>query len=274
MKKKIFFIILFICFLGLIVYCLERNPHDFDETECVLCHQGDPSSPNSLARSQTSLVCRNCHVDIFESGFMHPYDVKPEKVQIPRDFPLSSSGLITCSTCHNVHSSYMTAYGIKTSFLRREEKGRAFCASCHTQRSLSGDVGHEFMLGEAHFQSKYISSTIGYEIDKTSKNCISCHDGSYASSVSISTGVWGHSSNYRNKRLGRKHPIGINYEQARLRSGRKTDLMPMSIVDPRIQFFDGKIGCGSCHNPYSSIENDLVMSNRRSALCFACHLVD
>lgn len=274
MKKKFFFIIFFICLLALFVYCLERNPHDFKDTECVLCHQGDPSAPYSLAESQTSLACRNCHVEIFGSGFMHPYDIKPEKIQIPRDLPLSASGLITCSTCHDVHSSYVTAYGAKTSFLRREEKGRAFCASCHTQSSLSGESSHETFLGEAHFRSEYIAFGLGQEIDETSKNCVSCHDGSYASSVSISTGVWGHSSNYRDMGPGRKHPIGIDYEEARQRSGRKTDLRPVTMVDPRIQFFDGKIGCGSCHNPYSSLENDLVISNRRSTLCFACHMLN
>jgi predicted CXXCH cytochrome family protein len=166
----------------------------------------------------------------------------------------------------------MNDLGEKTYFLRREERGRGFCASCHAQSQLS--AGHESILGEAHFQSKYISLGYGQEIDETSKNCISCHDGAYASSVSINTGVWAHSSNYNGAGFGRKHPIGIDYEEARLRAGRKTDLRPMAIVDPRFQFFDGRIGCGTCHNPYSSLENNLVIVNRRSALCFACHAID
>ena len=70
------------------------------------------------------------------------------------------------------------------------------------------------------------------------------------------------------------HPIGIDYEAARTRPGRKTDLRPMSAVDPRIKFFDGKVGCGSCHDPFIDTDNDLVMTNRGSALCFACHAVD
>ena len=68
--------------------------------------------------------------------------------------------------------------------------------------------------------------------------------------------------------------LGIDYEMARLRGGRKTDLRPINEVDRRINFFDGQIGCGSCHNPYLQGHNQLVMSNRRSALCFACHMLD
>ncbi|MCB2183402.1 MAG: hypothetical protein KQH63_15315 [Desulfobulbaceae bacterium] len=274
MKKIFFFSLLFVAFLWLIVFCLEKNPHDFNENQCVICHQGDPSSTLSLGQSSPTLACNNCHAAILESGFMHPYDVRPDKVVIPMDMPLSPNGLIVCTTCHDVHAGNMDPLSEKTYFLRRQLRGREFCLICHSQSGLSGTMGHEFALGEAHFQSEYISSSYGQEIDETSKNCISCHDGSYASSVSISTGVWQHSSDYIGDGMGRKHPIGIDYEQARLRYGRKTDLRPVEQVDQRIQFFEGKIGCGSCHDPYSHLDNDLVMANQHSALCFACHMLD
>ena len=70
------------------------------------------------------------------------------------------------------------------------------------------------------------------------------------------------------------HPIGIDYEEARTRAGRKTDLRPMDQVDQRILFFDGKVGCGTCHNPYGELMSHLVMENSRSRLCFACHMID
>ena len=167
-----------------------------------------------------------------------------------------------------------TSLGEQTYFLRRLERGRAFCEACHTENDLTGSSGHAEYLGEAHFQSKYISVGDGQEIDAMSKNCITCHDGAYGSAVTIITGIWQHSSNYTGDRIGGKHPIGIDYEMARLRHGRKTDLRPVEDVDRRIQFFDGTVGCGSCHNPYSQYDTKLVMSNRRSALCFACHALD
>ena len=133
MHKSFFLIILFFLAMAILVHCLESNPHDFEESECVVCHQGDPSSPLSLLQSKPSLICLTCHADIFESGYMHPVNVPPEYAQIPKDMPLSRSGLLTCNTCHNVHSDYESGFGEKTYFLRRVERGRAFCVSCHTE---------------------------------------------------------------------------------------------------------------------------------------------
>lgn len=274
MKKSFVLAIFFLGLLCLLVYSLEKNPHDFTEGECVLCHQGDPARATSLAQSSPTLACNNCHADILKSGFMHPYDVKPDQVKIPKDFPLSFTGLIVCTTCHDVHASNLSLLGERTYFLRRQLVGREFCISCHGSSGLSGKDGHEIALGEAHFQSEYIAMDGTQDLDETSKNCISCHDGSYGSSVSISSGIWQHSSAYATDGMGGKHPIGIDYEQARLKAGRKTDLRPLALVDERIQFYDGRLGCGTCHDPYSHLDNDLVMSNMRSALCFACHMLD
>ncbi len=250
-----------------LVYSLVPNPHDFEESQCVLCHSGDRPVTETLASS----VCLNCHSDIMESGFMHPVDFKPGDFFIPRDMPLSRSGYLTCSTCHDVHGDY-EIMGERTYFLRRQENPRAFCVICHPDGQLGS--GHTTTLAEAHFQSEYIASDDKEEIDPISKNCLGCHSGSYASSVTINAGSWDHGGNFPGPDLARKHPIGIPYKEARFRHGRKTDLRPRDEVDKRINFFDGKIGCGSCHNPYGDGHNKLVMSNRRSALCITCHMVD
>ena len=273
--RKLFFFILFVSGFAFIVFCLERNPHDFNESQCVLCHKGDPSSSRSLIQGSPSVACSQCHADIFQSGFMHPVDIRPKTINVPGDFPLSFTGMITCNTCHSIHSAHTMESGEPSYFLRRLERGRAFCASCHTEQGLAAGSGHEQSLGEAHFQSEYISMGFGEELDATSKNCITCHDGAYASSVSINAGTWQHSGGMGSSRFSAsKHPIGIDYEAARIKYGRKTDLRPISQVDKRLQFFDGRLGCGTCHNPYSSLENDLVMSNSRSALCFGCHAMN
>ena len=60
---------------------------------------------------------------------------------------------------------------------------------------------------------------------------------------------------------------------ARFDRGAKTDLKPMATVDRRLRFFNGKVGCGSCHDPYSTIHKKLVMSDENSKLCFSCHIV-
>ena len=262
--------LLFSLFVALMAYCLGPDPHDFSQSECILCHTGDPNSPGSLTVKSGSLTCKTCHQEILESGFMHPVDIIPEKVTVPRDMPLSRTGLLTCNTCHDIHADYKKF----PKFLRRQEPPQIFCVICHSDGSIGSS--HASTLAVAHFTASHIASEDGMtgSIDPLSKSCLSCHDGTQGSSVAINAGSWDHGSSFSGPTLGKKHPIGINYEQARMKSGRKTDLRPINEVDKRINFFDGQIGCGSCHNPYLNKGQDrLVMSNMRSALCFACHML-
>ena len=67
-----------------------------------------------------------------------------------------------------------------------------------------------------------------------------------------------------------EHPVGVRYRRdAGRRSG--SPLVPLDAVDPRIRLFDDRVGCGSCHSPYSTRDDQLVMSNERSRLCLSCH---
>jgi predicted CXXCH cytochrome family protein len=256
-------------FILLIVYAMSREPHKFSEAECLSCHLKDSSGKISkqLSSSVTEL-CVRCHKDIFTEGYIHPVDVIPRHVSIPADMPLSQTGQITCSTCHEIHSSYFTPYGTKSYFLRRNERGQSFCVICH-----AAGKGHEEHLGEAHFNSRYVVTDSAQEIDPMSKNCISCHDGTYSSSVTVKVGKWFHQEELIPYDM-RSHPIGVDYERARLDRRSRTDLRPMNMVDPRIKFFDGRVGCGSCHDPYSDLGKKLVMSDKGSRLCFACHRVE
>ena len=201
---------------------------------------------------------------------MHPYDVRPQTAIIPEDMPLDQYGNLTCTTCHDIHSSYFTPYETMSHFLRRYDLGTNFCEACHP-KSSSSRRGHKTSLGQAHatFGPKYKALDNDNMLDPVSMNCLSCHDGSAATNVSNGDTFALHASSLM-KFDGGEHPIGVNYEMARF-GNRKLALKPMDIVDGRIQFFDGKVGCCSCHNPYSQIEKMLVMSDKGSNLCFACH---
>ncbi|MBI4685662.1 MAG: cytochrome c3 family protein [Nitrospirae bacterium] len=253
------------------VYSMEKEPHKFPQSKCPSCHAMDLQGRvvKGQMAAPVSLSCRECHEDVFEEGYMHPVDVSPQNVRIPADMPLSNYGHVTCSTCHDIHSPYLTPYGAPSRYLRRYETGRKFCDVCHKGMMK----GHKGTLGEAHFRSKYIVTSPSQEIDSTSKNCISCHDGSFSQSATIKAGTWTHGKDFIQHDMG-SHPIGIDYESARVTRGRKTDLKPMGMVDRRIRFFNGKIGCGSCHDPYSSLKGKLVMSDEQSRLCLACHMID
>lgn len=257
--------------MGLLLYSMQPGPHEFPR--CLDCHLTAPdgtSTDRRLVQSVTA-ICGRCHQAILDH-YSHPVDVRPSTVSVPADLPLSPKGEITCSTCHAVHGPRFDAEGLSTRFLRRRESRADFCRICHP--GFRGDQGgHAETLAEPHALSKYVVTDPSQGIDALSKNCIGCHDGSFSASVTVTTGVWVHGRDFLRHDKG-SHPIGIDYESARLKRGRKTDLRPRSQVDPRIRFFGGKVGCGSCHDPYSTIEKRLVMSDRGSELCFSCHMID
>ncbi len=214
------------------------------------------------------VLCERCHKNILSDGYIHPINVKPRHAIVPADMPLSPEGTVTCATCHDIHASYFTPYGTPSHYLRRFETGKNFCAACH--KVPLRESGHKGILNKAHFSSRYIATSNVGEIDDMSRECLSCHDGSLASQATVHAGEWVHQESLIGNDMG-SHPIGIDYESARLDHSHRTDLVPIGLVDPRIKFFNGKVGCGSCHDPYSNIEQDLVMSNRGSKLCLACH---
>lgn len=42
-------------------------------------------------------------------------------------------------------------------------------------------------------------------------------------------------------------------------------------LDQMIRLYSGRLGCGTCHSVYSKHAKHLVMDNRGSRLCIACH---
>lgn len=262
-----FCIITLFLFLSVAVaLSLNKDAHDFTKSECPLCHstQNTNYEEGSVTRN-----CMTCHTNLFEEGYMHPVDIKAKKVRIPPDFPLSSTGMLTCNTCHDVHANAQTPYGEKSSFLRRLESGKAFCDICHIN-SLTTGSGHQMLFREAHFTSSYIVTDPSNDIDPMSRNCLSCHDGSVGSSVELKAGSWNHSRNFLKFDKGGKHPIGMDYDLVRLRS-KKIALKERILVDKRIRFFDRKLGCGSCHNPFSGEKYKLVIPTAKEELCLSCH---
>jgi predicted CXXCH cytochrome family protein len=104
-------------------------------------------------------------------------------------------------------------------------------------------------------------------IDSFSADCLSCHDGVGASNVSLVL---------RNKPFTRMqqldsftsdHPIGMNYNSY-VAANRGYNPIP---ANSKMIFVNGKVGCLSCHDPLNQEKGHLVMSDRKSALCYTCH---
>lgn len=273
MSQKVLVIACALLLTTVLVYSKGKKTHDFDKTECAICHTTNSNSIRNEVYSALTSKCMTCHTTLYDKGYMHPVDITPKNVRVPLDFPLSPTGTLTCATCHDIHTDPETPFGKKSFFLRRYEKGKSFCNICH-QDTDALKMGHETVFREAHFDSKYIAKDKASEIDSMSRNCLSCHDGSIGSSVKLNAGQWRHSKNFLEHDQGGMHPIGMIYGDL-VTQNPKAMLKPLDAVDKRIRFFEGgKVGCGSCHDPYATIPKKLVIEDIQSRLCFACHKMD
>lgn len=253
-----------------LVYCRGNGPHQFKKHQCGICHDTDKGVGIASLKENLTASCKTCHTDLEKQGYMHPVDIRPKKVKVPPDFPLSAAGTLTCATCHDPHEAPERPFGGRSKFLRRFEKGKAFCDICHmnTDSMMSG---HNTVFRRAHLGARFTETDDDMQIDTMSRNCLTCHDGTVGPSVTLNAGVWRHEKNFIDYDHGGMHPIGMSYSEMRQKN-RMAALRPLPTVDKRIRFFDGDhVGCGSCHDPYSTLPKKLVMKNERSALCLACH---
>ncbi|OGW61496.1 MAG: hypothetical protein A2V83_01145 [Nitrospirae bacterium RBG_16_64_22] len=241
-----------------------RDGHRFDG-RCQECHAGDPGKSGGAfaVRAEIGRVCESCHREAV--SLSHPVGMVPT-FAIPHDFPLDDSGRVTCVTCHKTHRG--ASEPERPFMLRREGRGRSFCLSCH--KVLFGRGGreeHRTGMESAHVRrsARLIEDPRGQPVDSLSQNCLQCHDDTIAKSARVATaGTWDHGP-----RTGVSHPVGVDYQAASLRT---RGFRPPGALDPAVRLFAGRVGCGSCHSPYSTLPAQLVMKNERSRLCLTCHI--
>ena len=174
---------------------------------------------------QSDRECRRCHKMARPSHRMtHPG-------KAPQDLPLSSSGRMTCLTCHDCSSGRCV--------LRKELP--ALCWSCHDcTQGMACIIGVVHMGDSPHLEQL------------SSSNCLACHDGSVGKLIFYEkAGI-----------SGSRHRIGMSYsENGKLKH----------VTDRRVVFINGRVTCISCHNPYTRGKKKVVKSNSGSALCLTCH---
>ena len=244
-------------FMGGTAYGIATDgPHAFSPDECTSCHVSVPAGGQGGPFQMTAPVaalCRKCHKSGMKS-FSHPVGFKPKDVKIPSGFPLSYDGEFTCSTCHDIHADIVGPTGLRSYYLRHKTGEGNFCTECHDRRKIS----HEVLLS-AHMKKNSVAPR-GLMIDELSNQCLSCHNGVTAKNVLIGLPLCSCPEEQTS------HPIGMDYEKARIRTGR------LKTLDKTIKLFNGKVGCGSCHDPYSKNPKMLVVPNTGSALCLKCHI--
>lgn len=234
--------------------------HDF-RGRCQLCHLAYPKNGNAgrFARD-ISYLCLECHN--IGSNSSHPIGMTPS-MQVPDGFSLDWSGRMTCATCHDPHDD-----SGNLSYLRTSARGRDFCDLCHGGTlPISGGL-HIGAGGVAHSKTGVVEteSSLSQVVDNVTLECLGCHDGVIASDASYVLGG-GQAITYQ--RVGLSHPIGMDYSKSAMLD---RELKPVEQLPPQIVLYDGKVGCASCHNPYSTQRRMLVVDNYGSALCLSCHI--
>ncbi len=224
-----------------------------------------------LARGRTAVraasvqgeSCVQCHqVDVL---FSHPVGITPS-MRVPSHLPLTE-GKITCLTCHDNDdpAAHDRARQQHSPMLREGGSPLGLCVECHDPGETRR--GHGSRLTQAHLLwpgKSFSDKGLTGGVDAETRSCLACHDGAVALDISDGMGVSSHG----------EHPVGVEFRSRRDTVGRpirERTFPPAAALDSRIRLFDNRVGCGSCHSPYSTEKHLLVKSNHLSALCTSCH---
>mgnify|MGYP003574711576 CR=1 FL=1 len=169
--------------------------------------------------------------------------------------------------------------------------GGEICVPCHTPHNAtaaraSGPLWNHDRQNTAAF-TPYSSTNLAdtATVAGASLACLGCHDGV--------TGLdaWGGNTAAPNTELGgtasedgigtsggntivgvnlsNDHPIGMTYATVQGHADRIGEFKALLATSPYLS--NGKVECGSCHDPHSGTANFLRSTNAASALCLKCH---
>jgi hypothetical protein len=106
-------------------------------------------------------------------------------------------------------------------------------------------------------------------VDAFSQDCLSCHDGMAASHIEANYTNSPGTARQHKYNGSKDHPIGMDYQMYVAFGEGK--FKSVSLVNSKMKFIDGKVGCLTCHNPLNPEKGHMVMSDFGSALCRTCH---
>jgi predicted CXXCH cytochrome family protein len=224
--------------------------------QCASCHRSEETASAEDVRNDVERICAGCHSLSWYPS--HPIYVFPS-MNVPSDFPLDAAGKMTCTTCHDPHGAgrnYLRGGNFETQQLK------PFCQNCHDQAG----GGHAGTIGVVH-QKHETPRITSDQIDHISRNCMECHNGENGPDAPIS--ITGDGSFMWAGPGGGSHKIGRNFQEALANSGAKLSLREN--VPMESSFYEGKMGCLSCHNLYSTNSYKTTIAVRNSALCLSCH---
>lgn len=223
-------------------------------SNCATCHLAGKNAKGENAAMLTAnqeALCGKCHPKAIQVS--HPSGFAP-KNKLSNAYPLDWKGDLTCSTCHDIHSS-------EQGLIRGAQRGKSFCLSCHDAKFFEKmrDGGISTLAG--HLGNGSIDVSL---LDAYSADCMGCHENNGNARIATSVdrnGIVRHADG------SSTHPIGASYIDAAKSGGYR----PIQMISKKILFPDGKLSCVSCHQGYAKEHGKLVTSNVGSALCYECH---
>jgi len=210
--------------------------------------------------------CLSCHREQQSKDLNHPLGVLGGKASSPID----------CLTCHEAASTRpqhtQRTRGSHDPLLKANPQ--QLCLSCHKQEGLSNasSLSHGLAMGRAHLATSSKAPARGLGLDRESRDCLSCHDGSTASAAGVrehGSAAW--AGLEQASRIRNMHPVGVRYD-ASSKGSMAPQYRPKRSLPISIRLFDDKVGCGSCHSLYSREEQMLAANPQRGKLCLSCHI--
>ena len=239
---------------------------------CETCHtaHGSPYESMLIESAGNCTLCLDCHGDknIFTpEGKRRPFhaiNVAVQNAKIPEELfkrgaKLGSQGVVTCQTCHKVHSNKI---GGKNLLVTKKEKA-SLCLTCHPDKQYIADTKHNLMrsaAGERNLEGQTVAEggvcsachlvhkaarTLTGEKDLTTDLCLSCHGkGKIAEKVNLS---------------GNTHPLNVNPFEEKHKDVLLTavDVKKEKLALPLfnrygVQDKSGKMTCSTCHDTHGS----------------------
>ena len=199
--------------------------------------------------TEAAQSCTACHAGAAEAS--HPVGFVPSR-PLPDAFPLDAEGVMTCSTCHDPNAG-------TPGLLRAAADGGHICLSCHETAFFADlpDPVRVFMFA-GHLDTRG-GSIAG--IDAFSLRCMVCHTDRGPTTVRTAS-----TSNTLQYDAGsNNHSIGAKYTEATRYGGYES----MATLPDEILLPEGRVGCVSCHVPYSREHGR--PPHTRNGLCLTCH---
>lgn len=194
------------------------------------------------------------------------------------------NGTSVVETLHNLsHAASNNVYGAGS--LRDYGEVCVYCHTPHGGQTAAPLWNRNFSTATYQMYDGNHSSTIDMTVDPqptgVSQACLSCHDGTvgldvvvnvpnrYTGGGAIGTRMPAGGFTNLGTDLRNDHPVSVTFDNTADNKFHSAS----EIEAAGLRFYNGKVQCGSCHNPHTAENRPFLrVSNNGSALCLTCHI--